>query len=153
MRKLIIAAALVSTVAATPAFAGDGAAYVGIDAGVIKPNRLNLTFRNSATNIPNGERLGHKHGYDVDGVIGYDFGLFRLEGELGYKHARLKDAALAPGAIGAVLLSPVTATIVPAATGRSNVVSGMINGLIDLGPSNGVNVSAGLGLGVARASY
>jgi hypothetical protein len=79
--------------------------------------------------------------------------MFRLEGEVAYKHARLKSAMLDPNALPAVLLSPVTNTIVPAATGRSNVSSGMINALLDLGPSSGVNGSIGLGAGAARANY
>src|SRR5206468_1732 len=115
---------------ASPALARDGAAYVGVHAGVVKPQRLNLDFSNGAVDIANGERLSHKTGYDVDAVVGYDFGMFRLEGELAYKHARLKNGELAPGALAAVLLSPVTNTIVPAAIGRSNVLSGMVHALL-----------------------
>ena len=32
-----------------------------------------------------------KTGYDVDVIGGYDFGMFRLEGELGYKHVKIKS--------------------------------------------------------------
>ena len=153
MRKLIIAAALVSAGLGTPAVARDGAVYVGVDGGVVKPRHLKLTFINSAVAVPNGERLSQKTGYDVDGVVDYDFGMFRLEGELAYKHARLKDAALSPDAMAALFLGTTIKTIVPAATGRSNVLSGMVNGLIDFGPSNGLNGSVGLGAGEARANY
>ena len=51
MRKLVIAAALLSTAVATPALARDGAPYLGIDAGLVRPNNLNLRFSNSATSI------------------------------------------------------------------------------------------------------
>ena len=35
--------------------------------------------------------LRFKTGYDVDLIGGYDFGMFRLEGELGYKRAKAKS--------------------------------------------------------------
>jgi hypothetical protein len=98
MRKLVAAAALLSTAIATPALARDGSPYVGIDAGVIRPNSLNLRFTNSATAIDNALRLKHKWGYDADAVFGYDFGMFRLEGEVGYKRARVKNVNIKPAA-------------------------------------------------------
>ncbi len=151
MRKLMIAAALVSTALATPAVARDGSAYVGIDAGVVKPSSLDLRFTNSAVSVDNGERLRHKWGYDVDAVFGYDFGMFRLEGEFGYKHASLKSATVAPAALAAVLIPAAPTTY--GSTGRSNVLSGMVNALLDLGPSDGLNGSIGVGIGEARAKY
>ena len=92
MRKLMIAAALVSTALATPALARDGSIYVGLDAGLLRPDSLKLDFDNGSTSVRDGLRLRHKWGFDVDGVGGYDFGMFRLEGEIGYKHAKIKDA-------------------------------------------------------------
>jgi OmpA-OmpF porin, OOP family len=83
MRKLVIAAALVSAAVATPAVARDGAPYVGIDAGVLRPDNLDLRFVNSAVSINNGMILRHKWGYDLDALFGYDFGMFRVEGEFG----------------------------------------------------------------------
>lgn len=153
MRKLVIAAALVSAAWAPPALARDGSAYVGVDAGIVKPQALNLRFTNSTTSVSGGERLRHKYGYDVDGVFGYDFGMFRLEGELAYKHSKLKSVVLDPGAITGILLSPTVVSITPDTNGRGNVFSGMINALFDLGPDNGVNGSIGVGVGEARARY
>src|SRR5947209_10728795 len=148
MRKLVIAAALVSTALATPAFARDGAAYVGIDAGVMKANSLKLKFTNSATSVSDAVRLKHKWGYDLDAVFGYDFGMFRLEAELAYKHARVNRASFAPAALTATraALTPTSYS----ADGRDNVLSGMVNALLDLGPSDGINGSIGLGAGEAR---
>lgn len=60
MRKLVIAAALLSTAVATPALARDGAPYLGIDAGLVRPNNLNLRFSNSATSISDAVVLKHK---------------------------------------------------------------------------------------------
>ena len=95
MRKFMMAAALVSACFATPALARDGSAYVGIDAGVQSPSSLRLRFTNSNVSIPNAVQIKHKLGYDVDAVFGYDFGMFRVEGELGYKHADFKHATVA----------------------------------------------------------
>ena len=47
------------------------------------PAVTDVTFNNVA-------RVKNKTGYDVDLIGGYDFGMFRLEGELGYKRANLK---------------------------------------------------------------
>ena len=41
--------------------------------------------------LDNVARVKNKTGYDVDLIGGYDFGMFRLEGELGYKRAKLKN--------------------------------------------------------------
>ena len=153
MRKLMIAAALVSTCIASPVLASDAGPYVGVHAGVLKAQRLKLEFTNGLIDVVNGEQLSHKTGYDIDGVLGYNAGLFRVEAEFGYKHARLKNAVLAPAAMSALFLSPVTTTIAPAATGRSSVLSAMINGLVNIGSRDGPNVALGAGIGGARAKY
>lgn len=151
MRKLMIAAALTSTAVAAPAVARDGSGYVGLDAGLVRAASLNLRFTNSAITVPNGERLKHKWGYDFDGVAGYDFGMFRLEGELGYKHSPTKSVALAPPALAAVFQPPVAFDL--GANGHGNILSGMVNALLDFGPGDGVNASIGAGIGGARARY
>jgi len=91
MRKLMVAAALVSTVLATPAMARDGSIYAGIDAGLLRPNSLKLDYDSAQLSVSDGLRLHHKWGYEGDLVGGYDFGMFRLEGEIGYKHATIKS--------------------------------------------------------------
>src|SRR5690348_14677 len=99
MRKFLLAAVATAAIA-TPAFARDGSPYIGIDLGVMKPQDTNLR-----TNIDFGDPIGvrssgdgmivdHKVGYDVDVNAGYDFGMFRIEGELAYKHAGTKDIRL-----------------------------------------------------------
>lgn len=151
MRKLAFAAALLSTALVTPALARDGSAYAGIDAGIIKPNALDLKFVNSTTSISDAMRLRHNVGYDVDGVFGYDFGMFRLEAELGYKHTQLKDATLSQAVLNA-LLQP-TQPLHYTSTGEGNFTSGMINALVDLGPEDSFNGSIGVGIGGTHAKY
>src|SRR5258708_36592349 len=122
-----------------------------MDAGVMKPWSLDLRFTNSAVSVDNGERLRHKWGYDVDAVFGYDFGMFRLEGEFGYKHASLKSATVAPAALAAALIPAAPTTY--GSTGRSNVLSGMVNALLDLGPTAGLNAPIGSGIDAPRTKH
>lgn len=150
MRKLVLGAALIAGVAA-PAAARDGLPYVGVDAGIMKPRTFDLRYTSANLSVGDGVRLRHKVGYDVDGVFGYDFGMLRIEGELGYKRASLKDAFLDPAALRGVS-TPNLPTRVNA-TGRGSFWSGMINALVDLGPSDGVNGSIGAGVGAIRARY
>jgi opacity protein-like surface antigen len=151
MRKLVVAAALLSTVMATPAFAADGSAYVGIDAGTVKADRLKLRYTTSAQSVDNGVVLRHKWGFDGDAVFGYDFGMFRIEGELGYKRSGLKNAALAPAAL-AGILQPTTNTYF-SSDGHGTVWSGMANAFADFGLGSGITASIGAGAGLARAKY
>src|SRR5260221_12213571 len=70
MRKLMVAAALASTAFATPALARDGAPYVWIDAGLLKPSDLKLRLTNSGATFENAIRLHHRLGVDADAVVG-----------------------------------------------------------------------------------
>ena len=79
--------------------ARDGSGYVGVDAGALFPHRQNIDgaidFTNSTSvDFANSRvaRVKFKTGYDVDLNAGYDFGLFRLEGEVAYKRSSVKDA-------------------------------------------------------------
>src|ERR1041385_8096327 len=98
LRKYLLAAAAAAAIAA-PAAARDHSGYVGVDAGALwGKSSLNLDASDSYYcdeyfsyySSTCAVRLGSKHkvGYDVDVVGGYDFGMFRLEGELAYKHAK-----------------------------------------------------------------
>src|SRR4051794_29045563 len=97
MRRLLLATAAMLVVA-TPAAAKDNSPYVGIDAGAIFPKKQsiqgNIDFTDPTVTDFTTANIGnvkYKTGYDVDLVGGYDFGMFRLEGELGYKHAKTKS--------------------------------------------------------------
>jgi len=151
MRKLLIAAALVSTAVGTPAFARDGSVYVGVDAGLLKPSPARVRLTRSAGVIENAVRIRHKLGIDADAVAGYDFGMFRLEGELGLKSAKTKDAALSQAAH--LAYDTPTSPTFFVADGRSRALSAMLNGLVDFGPNDGANFSVGAGVGVARVRY
>ena len=97
--------------------------------------------------------IDHHYGYDVDGVIGYDLGSFRIEAEVGYKSATISQyrstlntpilqAQGRPSQVG-----PGNYSI---AAGRSSALSFMVNGLIDFGDDDGLQGFVGGGVGVAR---
>ena len=39
--------------------------------------------------LNDGQIIDHEYGADFDGLVGYDFGGFRLEAEVGYKRAQV----------------------------------------------------------------
>lgn len=152
MRKLALVIALTSVAIASPALARDGSAYLAVDAGVVKPERLTLDYRNATTTVDKAVELRHKIGLDVDLVGGYDLGMFRVEIEAGYKRARVNDAGVLPDALFAQGLA-VTPAEIPGtftADGRTTVGSGMLNALVDVGSDGPFTGSIGAGVGLAR---
>src|SRR4051794_76998 len=103
MRKYLFATAAAATVAiAAPAAAtADNSGYVGLEGGVLFPKSQSVTgtIDFTTTGTPGPVNFGpsrvatvkSKTGYDIDVIGGYDFGMFRVEGELGYKRARAKS--------------------------------------------------------------
>ena len=100
MRKLAIGLALASTALATPALARDGQWYVGVEGGVMLAD--DMDYDTGGTN--NAILQNHEVGYDFDGIVGYDFGGFRLESEVAYKAASIDSTnafgAAIPGSVG-----------------------------------------------------
>ena len=147
MRKLAAAVALASTALATPALARDDSWYVGVGGGVMIVEDLGLdigTFKDAAT-------LDHKKGYDFDGVVGYDFGGFRAEVEVGYREADIKAGRIGtPGIPGSANGAGNLVTGSYAMNGDSNALSFMVNGMLDFGDDDGLQGFVGGGAGVAR---
>src|SRR3546814_8481530 len=83
MRKLAIVMAFASTALATTAQARDGAWYVGVEGGgmIVEDSDFDLGATSNAVTVE------HEKGFDVDGIIGYDFSGFRAEFEVGYKRS------------------------------------------------------------------
>ena len=142
MRKLAIAAALASTAIATPAVARDHSLYVGLEGGAMIVEDMNLHYTDATHSIPNGYIENFGTGWDVDAIAGYDFGVFRLEGELGYKHANADGVNVDP------TVSPNLSGNLDG--GRVNVLSGMINALLDFGNEDGLSGYIGGGAGLAN---
>src|SRR3546814_17462627 len=81
MRKLAVALALASTVLASPSLARDKSWYVGVEGGamIVEDIEFDVGEASKATVVDSN------YGYDVDGTVGYDFGAFRVDTEVGYR--------------------------------------------------------------------
>jgi outer membrane protein OmpA-like peptidoglycan-associated protein len=142
MRKLAIAMALSSTLLATPAFARDGAMYIGGEFGAMIVEDMDVDV--GATE--NAITLNHEYGYDGGIFIGYDFGAFRLEAEAAYKKADLDDYQT-------TIRLPLEGTVFANSRegrGTSSALSFMINGMLDFGDDDGISGFVGGGVGIAR---
>src|SRR5256885_4633067 len=147
MRKLAIAAALASTAMATPAVARDHSFYAGLEGGVMWVEDVDFDYSDSnGLNLTPGFTVRHKLGWDVDAIAGYDFGMLRLEGELGYKRASIHEASFDPRLTNLVPAQPFANFD---ASGRSRALSAMINLLLDFGNEDGLSGYAGAGIGIA----
>ena len=154
MRKLAVVLALASTALASPALARDKSWYVGVEGGAMIVEDLKYDITNTAgVRTNNASTVDHDYGYDVDGVIGYDFGMFRVETEVGYRKATV-DSYRATVPVGFYRANGTTGTT-PAgnydyAGGSSSALSFMLNGLLDFGEDDGLQGFVGGGVGVAR---
>ncbi len=145
MRKLALTAVLASTAMASPALARDKAWYIGVEGGPTIVEKLDLDIAKVANRASARQRAG----YDVDGIIGYDFGAFRLEAEVGYKESRLKSYnSLVTVPIESPAFAPPGNYTNPA--GRTSALSFMLNGLLDFGDDDAISGFVGGGVGVAR---
>ena len=94
MRKLAIAAALASTILATPAVAREDSWYVGVEAGAMLVEDTDLNFRDDSDvigDVDDAITLSYKTGIDADLIAGYDFGMLRVEADLVIDYDRVFD--------------------------------------------------------------
>ncbi|MDB5710507.1 MAG: flagellar motor protein MotB, partial [Sphingomonas bacterium] len=149
MRKLAVALALASTALATPALARDNAWYVGAEGGAMIVEDIHFDIGA----LKDAGVADHHYGYDVDGTIGYDFGMFRLEAEVGYKSATIdawRSTTTTPFTVASGARGNVPAGSYSYAGGRTTALSFMVNGLLDFGDDDGIQGFVGGGVGVAR---
>jgi len=146
MRKLAIVAVLASTAMASPALARDDSWYIGVEGGPQIVERLNLDIARVGGQATARQRAG----YDVDGIIGHDFGVVRVEAEVGYRESDLKgyNSLVTVPLDTPVRFAPAGNYRNPA--GKTSALSFMLNGLIDFGDDDGVQGFVGGGVGVAR---
>lgn len=148
MRKLVIGMAMASSALATPAMAREGQWYIEGDGGVMLVEDQNITVNGAVDNAS----ANYDTDYDFGGIVGYDFGAFRLEAEASYRAADLTDVSAGNQGLA---LNPVTGgfsrfTGTRTALGEVNALSFMVNGLFDFGSDDGLQGFAGGGVGVAR---
>ena len=149
MRKMAIAVALASTAMATPAFARNDAWYIGVEGGVMIVEDIKLDIGG----LPAVASVNHRVGYDADGIIGYDFGAFRLEAEVGYKQAQVDSYTSQTTTRRGGAFPNAPAGTYDGAAGRTSALSFMLNGLLDFGDDDGVSGFVGGGAGVARVKH
>src|SRR5512138_515832 len=86
LRRTCATALLASAMIATPAMARDKTLYLGVEAGPMWANDMDIDI-----DTTEGEfdffGLEHKLGYDAGVIFGYDAGLVRAELDLSYKRA------------------------------------------------------------------
>ncbi|KWV93481.1 OmpA family protein [Erythrobacter sp. YT30] len=129
-----------------PVQAREGQAYIGVEGGISFEDQVDIDLVNADPQT-NAAFADTNTGLDADIVFGYDFGAFRLEAEAGYKRngydgLTVVNPALVPG------VAVVPGTVVENERDLT-IYSSMLNGLIEFGNDDGVQVFFGGGVGVA----
>jgi opacity protein-like surface antigen len=160
MRKYLFAGAAALAVAAPAAATQDNSPYVGLEGGVMFPKSQSIDARIDFTDpaltdfaTTHVGNIKSKMGYDLDFIGGYDFGMFRLEGELGYKRAALKSFNVDNSFLSAINGGAGTTfgSSSFGLNGHATVLSAMVNGLVDFGGNGrGFGAYAGGGAGYAN---
>ena len=159
MRTYLLAATAVAAIA-TPAAADPvDSGYIGLEGGVMFPQSQDIfgsiAFTNTGvTNFTRSQvaTLRYKTGWDADIIGGYRFGLFRVEGEFGYKYAKHKNITFSSAFVSALNAGAGT-SFTTASTynlaSHTSVWSAMLNGLVDSGANGGFGFYGGGGVGYA----
>lgn len=149
MRNLLCAAALgVATLAAGNAGAAQNW-YAGLEGGITFPEKSHFF---GETSTMDGDAT-FKDGYMIGGVMGYDFGGFRAEGELVYRRNSAKDVTFINDAgLGVASgVGPLHGEY--SAGGHSDSFAGMVNGYYDIGTDWVVHPYIGVGIGLAGVKF
>lgn len=146
MKRTALLLAGTTAIVSTPAQAREGQFYAGIDGGIILEEQVDVDLADTDPQT-NAAFADTNIGIDADIVVGYDFGGFRLEAEGGYKRASYDSLTVVNPAIVPGVTVPV-GTVVENEDDLS-VFSGMINGIVEFGPDDGLQLFAGGGVGFA----
>lgn len=141
MRKLAVGLALASTALASPAVARDGQWYVGLEGGAMLLEDSDFDITTAAGAAVDAD-LDSDYGYDFGALIGYDFGMFRLEAEGSYRKAQNDE-----------YVSNTYPGLTFNAAGDASALSFMVNALLDFGSDDGIQGYIGGGAGIARVKY
>src|SRR4029453_1358454 len=135
IRRTCAAAMLASAMVATPAIARDKTLYLGVEAGPMWANDMDIDIDSTEGEFDFLD-IDHKLGYDVGVIFGYDAGIVRAELDLSYKRASHDELDFdAEGTVDA--------------DGHTSYTAIMTNLLLDLGNEDGFSFYAGPGAGFA----
>ena len=146
MRKIALSLGVAAAALAAPAMARDGQGYFGVDAGAVFPNEYTNDVRVGAGVVEDAVLVEGQTGWELAGVLGYDFGPVRTELEGSYKEW---DPELASSSVVGIPRG-LTNTLITGtynAGGETRLTSIMANALIDFGGDEGVGFSIGGGFG------
>ena len=151
MKVATILLAGTALVAAMPAQAREGRAYIGINGGVSFDDQVTVDIDNNREDgaLENAAIANTNLGIDADVVVGYDFGPFRLEAEGGYKRAGYEGLTVVNSGILPGGLTVPSGTVVQNERDLE-IWSGMLNGLLEFGKDDGFQVFGGGGVGFAN---
>lgn len=148
MRKLVIGMAMASTALASPALARDDAWYVEVDGGVMLVEDFEFDINGAEDDLS----FDTETGYDFGGIVGYDFGPFRLEAEASYRETDIDNVTVGTGGFPAGDNGGFAQAGDADARGSASALSFMVNGLFDFGADDGLQAFVGGGVGVARTA-
>jgi outer membrane protein OmpA-like peptidoglycan-associated protein/opacity protein-like surface antigen len=156
MRRILIGSVLASTMLSGAAMARDNSWYVGVGAGANLMQNQVFDISNAAGTVITTDGIRNKYeiGFDVGGTMGYDFGPFRAEFEVGYKDNNIDvvniDRVIPPIRLFNRVGVPGIGAY-PGADGNTRVLSFMANGLLDFGGKDqNLGAFIGGGAGIAR---
>ena len=146
MRKITLGLASAAIVLASPALAKDGAIYAGAEFGIMKADdtEIDVGAIDDAIEVDYNWDFPDEGGWDGAAFLGYDFGGFRLEGEISKKSVDIDT-------IVSHIVLPLGA--VPGtyqARGQTDVMSYMLNAMGDFGDDEGTSFFVGAGAGMAK---
>src|SRR5687767_7636491 len=96
MRKIVLALALAGTFLSAPANARDGAVYAGVSGGAVFGDGFEANLDLDDDDIIDDDEIAvldfdTQTGWELEGLAGYDFGMFRAEAEGAYKSMGVGD--------------------------------------------------------------
>src|SRR4029453_2812567 len=134
IRRTCAAAMLASAMVATPAIARDKTLYLGVEAGPMWANDMDIDIDSTEGEFDFLD-IDHKLGYDVGVIFGYDAGIVRAELDLSYKRASHDEYDFG----NACEVGDCTFD----ADGHTSYTAIMTNLLLDLGNEDGFSFYAG----------
>lgn len=150
MRKLAVILALATTALSTPALARDDSWYVGVEGGAMLVEDIKFDIGTTTR----AGKTDHRAGWDVGGVVGYDFGGFRLEAEASYRQANVTGWSSTLNTpvwnVNGTTLGNLAPGTYDYAGGTSSALSFMVNAMLDFGDDDVLTGFVGGGAGIAR---